>query len=226
MSDAQARQAALTQLDALLLLAESGPLDARSCLHVTELCALAPGRMRRAVAALSRQRDAAAVDALLGLPAGTRGVIEGVFGALRRGVTRGDPERGPLPHMLALEFRSSSSRSFPQLLARASAAFGSELERIRVGNKLHYRFTLSERTSEDALRGLSARARSAEFDLLALHQDLARLRGVRLWLNGWCFDEHSTLRPPARAALLRAWFEWAREQGEAASKSKPGHPGS
>lgn len=207
MSSAEARDSALTELDALLALAESGPLDAASCLQVTQLCALAPGRMRRVVAALTRQRDAAAVEALLELPAGTAGVAEGLFAALRRGVTRVDPERGVCAPMLALEFRSSKSRNFPSLLERAHAAFGSELERIRVGNTLHYRYVLRADPEHEA--SLAERARGVELDLLALHRDLARLRGVRVWLNGWCFDAQGNLRAPAREVLLRAWFDWA-----------------
>lgn len=210
MSDAQARDMALTQLDALLTLAESGPLDSASCLRVGELCSLAPGRMRKVVATLSRQRDAASVEALLSLPAGTSGVIEGLYGALRQGVSRIGGEGARSARMLALEFRSSTSRSFPQLLTRATAAFGSELERIRVGDKLYYRYCLLE--LEPSAPTLGARARKVEFDLIALHRDLARLRGVSVWLNGWQFDEHSKVRPASRVALLRAWFDWAREQ--------------
>ena len=199
----------VTELDALLARAETrdATLDAEACARLVELCALAPGRVRRVVPVLGRQRDAAAVDALLALPPGASGVVESVFAALRRGAARRRPDGLPYPHMLALEFRSSSSRRFPRLVARASAAFGEELERIRVAGKLHYRVSL---LGDPALLGRQAPA--LELDVEGLHRDLSRLRGVRLWLNGWRFDDHSALGPRTRAPLLRGWFEWAREQ--------------
>ncbi|PRP90373.1 hypothetical protein [Enhygromyxa salina] len=199
------RHAALTELDALLSLADAGPLDASSCQRVLELSPLVPGRIRRIVDVLGRQRDAAAVDALLGLPAGTRGVVEAVFTAIRHGVARRRPDRVVCPRMLALEFRSSSARRFPRLLERAVAAFGDDLERIRVEGRLRYRLALVERDPPDPQ--LCARAAALELDIESLHRDLARLRGVRLWLNGWRFDEASNLPPPSRAPLLQGWFE-------------------
>jgi len=207
MLEAGDGQIALTQLDALLTLAETAPLARRDCLRVSELVALAPGRLRRVVAALARQRDAAAVEALLALPPETRGVVEAVYAALRHGVTRCDPERGACPRMCALEFRSSTARRFPALLARASAAFGPALERIRVDGTLHYRFALFE--DRPAKPSLAERAAPLELDLLALHRDLARLHGTRLWLNGWLFDDDGALGHNARTALLRGWFEGA-----------------
>ncbi|MCA9684999.1 MAG: hypothetical protein KC457_22645, partial [Myxococcales bacterium] len=41
------------------------------------------------------------------------------------------------------------------------------------------------------------------------HRELLRIRGVRLWLNGWCLDDRSAIRPPARVPLLRGWLDWA-----------------
>ena len=200
------RQVALTQLDALLSLASTGPLDAAACQHMVELCPLVPGRLRRVVDALGHQRDAAAVDALLELPAGTRGVVEALFAAMRHGVARRRPDGEVCPRMLALEFRSSSARRFPRLLERAVAAFGTELERIRVESRLHYRLALVEQPPPAP--SLRARATPLELDIQSLHRDLARLRGVRLWLNGWSFDDRGNLPPPTRAPLLRGWFEW------------------
>jgi hypothetical protein len=107
--------------------------------------------------------------------------------------------------MLALEFRSSSARRFPLLVERASAAFGPGLERIRVEGKLHYRFALLDDGPE-----LRRRAAAVELDVEALHRDLERLRGVRVWINGWCFADDSAIAPRSRAALVRAWFDWAR----------------
>ncbi|PRP99057.1 hypothetical protein ENSA5_28990 [Enhygromyxa salina] len=204
------QRAALEQLDGLLALADAGTLDAPACGQLLELSALVPGRLRRVVDTLSRQRHAAAVDVLLGLPADTRGIIEALFSALRHGVTRTRPDGAAFPAMMALEFRTSTSRRFPALRERASAAFGRDLERIRVGGKLHYRLALIDDPTREP--SLSARVAPLELDIERLHQDLARLRGVRLWLNGWCFDDHSNIRAPARAPLLRGWLEWARER--------------
>lgn len=172
-----------------------------------ELAPAVPGRMRRIVETLGRQGDAAAVEALLELPSGAPGIVEALFGAVRRGVVRRGVDGHEFPHMLALEFRSSKSRRFPVLLAHASAAFGPKLERIRVGARLHYRVALIE--SQDG--PLREQAGPIELDVEHLHRELARLRGARLWLNGWCFDDGSNIAPKIRAPLLRAWFQWASQ---------------
>jgi hypothetical protein len=220
------RRAALIELDGLLALARSSPLGRDACQRLIELAPTVPGRTRQIVEALGRQCDAAAVDALLELPSATPGVIEALFGALRRGVVRQAVDGHEFPHMLALEFRSSKSRRFVSLLERAAAAFGSELERIRIDTRLHYRFALIEAGGEalntaspggpralgggEALNAASLRERAApvELDVEQLHRDLTRLRGVRLWLNGWCFDDRSNVAPRTRTPLLHAWFEW------------------
>jgi hypothetical protein len=202
------REHALTELDGILALARSGPLTHDACRRLIELTPEVPGRARRIVEALARQCDAMAVEALLEFPPATPGVIEALFGALRHGVVRRAADGHEFPHMLALEFRSSTSRRFPGLLARASAAFGSELERIRIDGSLHYRFALIEPKTHEQGSSLRDRAAPIELDVEQLHRDLARLRGVRLWLNGWCFDDHRNIAPRTRTPLLRAWFEW------------------
>jgi hypothetical protein len=207
----QHQPAALAQLDGLLSRATTAPLDAAACQRMVELSPLVPGRLRRVVDALGHQRDAAAVDALLELPAGTRGVVEAVFNAIRHGVARQRPDGLPCPRMLALEFRSSNARRFPLLLERAIAAFGAELERLRVDGRIHYRLALVER--QPPTPSLRERAAPLELDIHSLHRDLIRLRGVRLWINGWSFDERGNLPPPTRAPLLRGWFEWVHESG-------------
>jgi hypothetical protein len=209
------RRAALTELDGMLALARTGPLSPDGCRRLLELAPEAPGRARQIVDVLARQCDAAAVDALLELPGGTPGIIEGLFAALRHGVVRRGANGHEFPHMLALEFRSSPSRRFPGLLARASAAFGSELERLRVDARLHYRFALIANPVHDPGSSLRERAAPVELDVEQLHRDLARLRGVRLWLNGWCFDDASKIAPRARSPLLRAWFEWVHADSPA-----------
>jgi hypothetical protein len=209
------RRAALTELDGMLALARTGPLASDRCRRLLELAPEVPGRARQIVEVLARQCDAAAVDVLLELPPQTPGIIEGLFAAVRHGVVRRAGDGHEFPHMLALEFRSSPSRRFPGLLARASAAFGSELERIRVDARLHYRFALIEDTANERGPRLRERAAPVELDVEQLHRDLGRLRGVRLWLNGWCFDDHSKMAPRARTPLLRAWFEWVHTQAQA-----------
>jgi hypothetical protein len=197
---------ALTALDELLAHADGRALDARECATLVEGSAALPGRRARVVEVLRRQRDAAALDALLSLPSPTPGVVEAVFAGLRHGVARLRSDGSAFPRMLALEFRSSTARRFPALVERAIAAFGPELERLRVDDTLHYRFAVFEQPHD---RALSDRVRPLALDIEAIHRDLIRLRGVRLWLNGWCFDDRCALRPPVRVPLLRGWLEWA-----------------
>lgn len=204
-------QADLEELDALLALAGSGAVDGPACARMVELVEAVPGRRRAVVAALGRQRSAAAVEALLDLPEATPGVVEGVFQALRAGVRR-ELAGQAAPRMLALEFRSSKAKRFPAIVERARAAFGAELERLRVDETIHYRVALFEQ--RPARPSLAARVRERAFDLERIHGDLLRLRGVRLWINGWCFDD-SGLSPKARVPLLRGWLDWAREEGRA-----------
>jgi hypothetical protein len=168
-----------------------------------EYSAVLPGRRARVVAALRRQRDPAALETLLQLPVQTPGLVEAVFAGLRHGVARPRPDGSTSPRMLALEFRSSKAARFPALVERASAAFGARLERLRVADTLYYRFASFERP------GFAAQIRPLVLDIEGIHRDLLRLRGVRLWLNGWCFDDSSALRPPVRVPLLRGWLEWA-----------------
>lgn len=204
----------LAMLDALL--GRSEPLDADECLALIEALHDAPGRMRRVVERLSGQRDAAAVEALLRLPTGTSGVVEGLFAALRRGVarTRVDGQAGE--RMVAIEFRRSEARRFATVLERTEAAFGPELEHLRghTSATRHggpiYRVALFER--RPVRPSLRRRVREHALELEHLHRSLLRLRGVRVWFNGWSFDDHSSLRPPARVPLLRAWLDWASSE--------------
>lgn len=198
--------ATLAQLDGLLARARTQPLDAAACRTLIGLSAALPGRRARIVEALRRQRDSAAIDALLTLPNQTPGVVEAVFAGLRHGVARPRADGSTCPRMLALEFRSSRAQRFPALVERATAAFGAQLERLRVADMLHYRLAIFERAGSPPLPTV---VRPLALDIEGLHRDLLRLRGVRLWLNGWCFDERSPLRPPVRVPLLRGWLEWA-----------------
>jgi hypothetical protein len=209
MSDREQTAAALAQLDALLIHARTHALDNNACATLVQLSATLPGRRMRVVEALRRQRDPAALDALLGLPSRTPGVVEAVFAGLRHGVARPHTDGSEFPRMLALEFRSSKARRFPTLVERATAAFGAKLERLRVADSLYYRFAVFETDAEDRALGLAERVRPLTLDIEGIHRDLLRLRGVRLWLNGWCFDDRSSLQPPVRVPLLRGWLDWA-----------------
>ncbi len=206
-ADDQATRA-LEQLDELLARAATTRLDADACVRLVELSAALPGRRARVVEALRRQRDPAALDALLELPTQTPGVVEAMFAGLRHGVARPRADGSVYPRMLALEFRSSKAGRFPALVERATAAFGARLERLRVADTLHYRFALFERPDAS----FPAAVRPLALDIEGIHRDLLRLRGVRLWLNGWCFDDRSALRPPVRVPLLRGWLDWATSE--------------
>ena len=205
------------------------------------LAALIPGRQRAIAAALGRQRHAAAVDALLRLPSTVPGVVEGLFRAVRGGVRREharDPESASeapastgwtSPALIALEFRRSRARQFPALLRRAQLAFGAALERLEFGagglSEAMFRVSLAAPPArvdgDDALarwRPTTPGASAEEWATLAaeftwLHGQLARLRGSRLWINGWCFPHtraQGEVTPAVQVHLLRAWFEWAR----------------
>ncbi|MCA9694256.1 MAG: hypothetical protein KC636_32015 [Myxococcales bacterium] len=211
------------ELDALL--ARSDPLDAEACARAARLALQIPGRLRAVAHKLGQQRSAVAVDALLTLPTRTPGVVEGLYQAVRAGVTRrftGDDGVRAAPGVLALEFSRSRARSFPELLRRCQLAFGEQLERMEQAGVARYRITLWARplASDDGLaryridapaRGPDPRAAGEAFTWL--HGRLSRLRGTRLWVNGWALPH--TLRrdgitPAIQAHLVHAWLEWAR----------------
>ena len=191
---------ALALLDTLLGRPE--PLDASECLSLVDALGEVPGRSRRVVERLASQRDAAALDALLRLPSGTAGVVEGSFAGFRRGVARTRVDGRRAERMLSIEFRQSEARRFGALLERAELAFAAQLEHLQADVPV-YRVALFEDPS------LRRRARELALELEALHRSLLRLRGVRVWINGWRVDDASPLRPPSRVALLRAWLDWA-----------------
>lgn len=123
----------------------------------------------------------------------------------------GDP--GPLaPVSLALEFRPSRARPFPDLLRRAQRLADDpsdalRLDALRVGDRVRYR--LSFWPAELEPRPRAATARAAAPDLVLLHARLSRLRGTRLWLNGFALDSDGPVSPAAQAHLLRAWMTWS-----------------
>lgn len=123
------------------------------------------------------------------------------------------------PRVLALDFRSSRTRSFPDLVrraqavadvARACAAFETLTVAERPGDRHHYRLSIWHGRAPAA--AVSAALRAAHLDLTWLHARLVRLRGTRLWLSGWSFADDHPIGPAAQAHLLQAWLRWAEQE--------------
>lgn len=201
------REAAATELHALLERARRGPLAHDECLHAADRARLVPGLLRQVASALSAQRDPAAVDGLRALPASVPGVVEGLYGAVTSGITRARRDGRPAPALLAMDFRRSKAKSFTETLDRARAVFGPGLEILTVGGRTHYRFMLREGRGT-----LAGRTAAAAHDVQWLHGRLSKLRGSRLWLNGWRFAEEDGVRPAAQVHLVRGWLSWAASQ--------------
>lgn len=206
------RAEALQTLEGLLARAEREPLDAHACARMVEFAALVPGWIKRVAHALSAQRSPSGVDALRRMQPGVPGVVEGLYQAFAHGVVRSRPDGADSPVLLALDFRRSRSRGFEDLLRRAHAVFGDGFEPLRVGGKLHYRIALF------GGRGtLAGRAAAISNDLTWLHAKLARLKGTRLWLNGWSFESDGTFKAPVQAHLVGGWLSWAATQTQTVS---------
>jgi len=199
---------ALRQLDDLLA---APALDDDAVARAVALVARVPGRLRTVVAALAAAGSPVAVAALLGLPQ-VPGALEAVARALARGLTRALPDSMATPVFFALDFRGSRARPFPDLLRRAQllAADPSgalRLDVLRVDDRPAYRLSFWPDTL--APRPRAALARSCAADLALLHGRLARLRGTRLWLSGFCFDHEGPISVAAQGHLLRAWLTWS-----------------
>ncbi|MEZ4382515.1 MAG: hypothetical protein R3A79_14355 [Nannocystaceae bacterium] len=192
---------ALAELEACL----AEPLDAAVCARIAELAREVPGRQRQVISRLAEDRTGAGVDALLRFPPTTPGVVEGVYHALRLGITR-ELDGRPCPEQLALEFRRSRARAFPELLAHAEAAFPEHLERLELDGAPAYRLSIWTGPRRQHLRDL---LRAHGGDLLYLHGRLARLRGARLWLNGWVFASDGPWTAAHQVHLVRAWVDHA-----------------
>lgn len=204
---ADPRTIAMQRLGSLLAKAARGPCTASDCQQMVELVTTVPGWIKRVAHALSGQRSAPGVEGLRRLPPGVPGVVEGLHHAFASGVARIRKDGSEAPAMLAIDFRRSRARMFSEILTRAGAVFGDGFETFRVGNDLHYRFGLQ------ATRGtLAGRAAAASVDLSWLHGRLAKLKGTRLWLNGWPFDPHGPFSGNIQVHLLRAWLSWASTQ--------------
>lgn len=203
------RSEAAQALELLLTRARRGGLAAEDCQRLLEHVTLVPGRLRQVAQVLSAQRDAAAVDALLQLPPHVPGVVEGVYAALTAAVTRRRRDGEPSPPLLALDFRRSRAKAFGEVLARAQQAFGADLERLDVDGQASYRVTLREGRGT-----LAGRVAALAQDVQWLHARTGRLKGTRLWLNGWCFPVDGPWRAPIQVHLLRAWLSWAAGRTE------------
>lgn len=123
------------------------------------------------------------------------------------------------PRVLALDFRSSRTRAFPDLVhraqavaavARAFAVFEALAVHDTPGGRHHYR--LSFWTEHAPPLAVAAALRAVHLDLTWLHARLVRLRGTRLWLNGWSFADDHPIGPAAQAHLLQAWLRWAEQE--------------
>jgi len=209
------RAEALQTLESLLARAGREPLDAHACAQMVELTGLVPGWIKRVAHALSAQRSAAAVDALRRMQPGVPGVVEGLYQAFAHGVVRMRSDGTEAPVLLALDFRRSRSKGFEDLLDRAQAVFGDGFEALRIDGKVHYRIALF------GGRGtLAGRAAAISNDLTWLHARLARLRGTRLWLNGWCFESNGAFKAPVQAHLVGGWLSWAATQTQTISAAR------
>lgn len=203
------RSEAAEALELLLARARRAALTAEDCQRLLEHVTLVPGRLRQVAHALSAQRDAAAVDALLQLPPHVPGVVEGASAAIAAGVARRRRDGEPCPPLLALDFRRSRAKGFGEVLARAQQAFGPELEHLDVDGQLTHRVTVREGRGT-----LAGRVAALAQDVQWLHARTGRLKGTRLWLNGWCFPVDGPWRAPIQVHLLRAWLSWAASRTE------------
>lgn len=133
---------------------------------------------------------------------------------------RADVPAAPIdaPRALALDFRSSRTRSFPELVRRAQAIAAqargcAEFDALAVhgaGGRHHYR--LSFWTDRAPPAAVAAALRAVHLDLTWLHARLVRLRGTRLWLSGWSLADDHPIGPAAQAHLLQAWLRSAEQE--------------
>ncbi|WAS98247.1 hypothetical protein [Nannocystis punicea] len=199
---------ALSELDVLLA---RGDTSDEAAARLIALAPRVPGRLRAVVAALAAVGTPVAVAGLLGLPQ-VPGALEAVARALAGGLTRALPGSAAAPVFLALDFRGSRARPFPDLLRRAQLVAADpsgavRLDVLRVDGKPAYRLSFWPDTLPPRPRAALARACAA--DLALLHGRLARLRGTRLWLNGFCFADDGPVSVAAQGHLLAAWLTWS-----------------
>ncbi|RMG99350.1 MAG: hypothetical protein D6705_03505 [Deltaproteobacteria bacterium] len=172
------RRAALARADALL--GKRGPLSARECHELADLTPLVPGRSRAVAGKLGAQADAAAVPALLELPRGIAGVVEGLIRAVRNGVARIRHDGSEAPRGLVLLVPRSRARVFPKVLARLAIAFEGAVEVLTVGSRTYYRVAVLE--GAGTLAGKVARVAR---DLEWLVPRALEIEGTELWIHGF-----------------------------------------
>jgi len=196
----------VAELDALIGRASTAGLGWADAHRAVDLLDFVPGRARAVARALDDRLDAAHLDALWRLPPALPGVVEGTYRGLRLGLRRSWPaaEDAPgftAPRCLALEFPRSRARRFPELLARAQALPQRDVESgqllaLEVAGRRRYRLELGR-----------APAAPADDELRWLHSALARIKGVRLWFNGWPVDADGPWPLRTRELLVDAWLE-------------------
>lgn len=191
----------------LLQRAERKTLRPEDCMHLVEQVRLVPGLVKRVAHVLSAQRTPGAVEALRSMPANVPGVVEGLYQAFAQGVTRRRSDATSCPPMLALEFRRSRARNFDKILGRTRAVFTDRFEALSVEGRLYYRVGLAAGPGT-----LAGRAAAVSHDLMWLHRALGKLRGTRLWLNGWPFPSDGPFSAAIQIHLLRGWLTWAGTQ--------------
>lgn len=211
---------ALKRLDALLADAKNGRLNRDECHELVALSQFFPGRRRAIASVLGRQCSAAAVDALLMLPADLPGVVEGLYRALAHGVTRSfETPDHHAPQLIALVFRRSRARQFTTYLHRAMA-LGGAFEQLEHDGQLSFRIALRpQRAAARTLGDIAPQTPgfACPPDKLAhyagefqwLHRRLAKLRHSELWINGWSFTGTAPhrLSPAVQEHLVRAFFD-------------------
>jgi hypothetical protein len=193
----------LAELMDVVAAPEPAPEAAR---ELAELARVLPGRARAIAGHLGAHPSAGAVEGLLALPPATPGGLEGLAHAFARGTTRRFPGGRTSERMAALELRSSRARRFPALVARARAGFSGGYERLDDGTSTIHRVAVFPDRDP---RTATARAH----ELVWLHDAAGRLRGLELWINGWCLPAAADLGPPRRTVLLRAWAMGLRPAG-------------
>ncbi len=211
------QKTALATVDGLLSRSRSEPLSSANCLQMVELAPLVPGRVREMARALGEQGDSASMEGLLLLSPTVPGVVEAVFRNLGAGVSRRRLDGSFAPRMLALDFRHSRAHDFGDALGRAHVVFGEDLERLLVKGRHHYR--VSVREGRGTLAGRSA---AASQDIQWLHRRLGRLKGTRLWLNGWCLPLSGRFGAGVQSHLVRSWLAWAARQTGTRPSEEPG----
>ena len=135
-------------------------------------------------------------------------MVEGTYRGLKQGLVRTWPngESGvefSAPRRLALEFPRSRARRFPELLARTQAMANrgeAELVALDVSGRRRYRLLI-----------VPTQATATAGEARWVHAACDRLKGVRVWFNGWPVDTDGPWSLRTRQLLLDAWLQAARD---------------